>query len=415
MKRSTCLILFFPFLISPVLAQPISDSIAMGAGYGQDSYYSLSQGEIAMEDNTNWDLAFDVTNQGSSIRVNSATRTELYLYSNGDTADWNSPDTSGMAAWPQLYDSDTSWSLGAFEATLNGTDPFDIGWGIYNPISHVVKGDSIYLVKVASGWKKLWIQTLLNGSYNFRYANIDGSDDRTASLKKADFADKNFGYYSLADHQQVDREPEKQSYDLIFTRYMTQVAPGLYYSVTGVLQNMGVTAAKVHPVNDPEYYTDHSAHTLSTSINTIGYDWKRFDNTTFEYIIEDSLLYFVKDTEGSIWKMIFSGFGGSANGKMYFQKELVLRTGLKENFKAEELQIFPNPSTAGQVNIIHPFEGENAELQIYDLAGKMQSSTRIAGADWAALQISTHGLRPGIYLVSLRSRGHVFTQKLFIK
>ena len=56
-----------------------------------------------------------------------------------------------------MYNSEISWYDGAFEN--NSLGPPDYGWGVYNMINHNVTGDSLYIIKTISNWKKIWIQS----------------------------------------------------------------------------------------------------------------------------------------------------------------------------------------------------------------------------------------------------------------
>ena len=64
----------------------------------------------------------------------------------GDMNAWDAVDTSQMAGWPALYNSDTTWLNGAFDR--NATGHPDYGWGVYNSQTHDVIGDSIFIIKL---------------------------------------------------------------------------------------------------------------------------------------------------------------------------------------------------------------------------------------------------------------------------
>ena len=65
-----------------------SESVFLQAGYANQSYYHLDNGEVSNVDNNNWDLAFDASGYGSAIRINGMTGTKLFVYSNGDASNW---------------------------------------------------------------------------------------------------------------------------------------------------------------------------------------------------------------------------------------------------------------------------------------------------------------------------------------
>lgn len=397
--------------------QSIIDSISLGQGYAHQAYYSLSDGEVSNVDNTNWDIAFDMSGFGSTLRRNGSQGVEVYVYPNQDSSGWGSQlDTTGISGWRQLYDSDTSWANGAFSSTANSGDPFDLGWGVYNPTTHHVNGDSIFLVKLANGTlKQLHLIKLASSEYTFRHANLDGSNPVNSSISKSDYTGKNFVYYSLGNDQVIDREPANDTWDLVFSGYVGEVFPGTWYGVTGVLQNVGVTAAKAHPVNDPGTYVDYAAHILQSEMNTIGYDWKTFDLVTYSYLIEDSLAYFVQDLDGSIWRVVCTGFSGSTSGNFYFEKELITTVDIEAAAVAKTFGMYPNPVPNAEVTLTFELAEGEADLAIFDLNGTVVRSQKLVGHGFQKKTISLNGLAKGIYMVSLSARGAKIHRKLIIQ
>ena len=228
-------------------AQATTDTVSLGTGYTNQLWYSLPNNEQGTAPKNNWDLMFDVSGFGSSIHINSITGTQLWRYTAADTSGWPTLDTAGIDGWTPLYNSDTSWIFGAFDKGMVFSNPNDLGWGVYNSITHIVTGDSLYVIKLASGaYKKLWIQSLASGNYNFKYANIDGSSQQSGTIVKSAYSGKNFAYFSLQSNMALDREPASANWDLLFTQY-TAFIPSPY-TVAGVLLNVGVTAAQANGI-----------------------------------------------------------------------------------------------------------------------------------------------------------------------
>src|SRR5689334_3355606 len=147
-------------------AQQIYDVVSISPGYTNQSFYSLSNGEIANELNTDWDLAFQISGFQATILVNSKNNIRLFK-SGKDVNDWSSitaNDTVGVLnSGNELFNQDTSWWAGAFNMTNDVANQFDLGWGVYDFATHVVTGDSLFYIKLSSGVvKKLWIQSLQN-------------------------------------------------------------------------------------------------------------------------------------------------------------------------------------------------------------------------------------------------------------
>lgn len=395
-------------------AQVVIDTVSVGAGYANQVWYSLPNDNQGSAPKNNWDLAFDCGGQGGAIHINSITGTTLWGYPKGDTSAWATVDTSGIKTWMTRWNSDTSWSEGAFNR-YPSADPYDMDWGIYSMITHYVTGDSLYIIKLASGtYKKLWIVQLANGIYSFRYANLDGTSDTPAQIVKSTYIGKNFAYYSIQNNAALDREPLSANWDLVFTQY-TAFIPSAY-TVSGILHNKGVTTAQAEPVNTPATYANYGAHTFNTVINEIGYDWKTY---TTSYVIDDSLVYFVKRSNGDIWKIIPTGFGGGSTGNFIFSKELLFGTGISESGNLiANMAVYPNPSSGGNTNIIYSFENpvSSAVMNIHDLSGRNIFSGVLNPASGLHTQkFNTAGLNPGMYVISIEFEGKTVQQKLIIQ
>lgn len=393
-------------------AQQVTDTVSLSAGYANQKWYSLQNDEQGTAPKTNWDIAFECAQYGTSILTNSPTGTRLWVAATTDTSQWATLDTTGMAAtWPAKYNSDTSWYLGAFSQPQ--TNQFDLGWGIYNPITHFVDGDSLYVIKLAnSTYRKIWIKQLASGTFTFRYATLDNSFDTTVSLVKSDFAGDLFAYYSLQNNAEADREPDAATWDLSFQQY-TAFLP-TPYGVTGVLHNNGVLVAQAYPVDvNTAQWTDYA---YTTPINEIGYDWKTLNMQTFLYDIADSTVYFVQDMNGNIWKVIFTGFGGSANGNFIFTKEQVGTSSIANNGQTQSFGMYPNPASQQNVTIITSLGASNeGVITATNANGALICSENIQGAGLVQKQINTEGWAPGMYFISVISDGAVLTQKLIVQ
>ena len=389
-------------------------TVSTAPGSADQVWFKLQDGTSTTHALAEWDLAFEI-NGGftAGVLANTAKGLELYQapYAVGE---WSAVDTNGMATgWTPLHNSETDWSIGALGQGLSGE--YDLGWGQYNMITHVVVGDSIYVVRLSSGaWKKLRIDALAGGVYSFTFANLDGSAEQTGSVNKADHAGKNFVYWSLESNALIDREPASADWDLLFTRYITNI--GMWYGVTGVLQNKGVQVVQVNGLPPAEVGYDF-AEPFAPEINTIGYDWKVFDMGTFTYVIDDSLTYFVKDVPGNIWKVVFTAFGGSATGDISFSRELVSAVGVQENAAGSEgIIVFPNPVTDGRAQFVVDATAAEGVLSIVDLGGHMVKEVRTGGFSGLSQRfIDVSGLPQGLYTVRLALGGSLLTTRLVIQ
>ncbi len=404
--------LFFVLLISLHLSAQtvINDSVSIGAGYANQTFYSIAKGTVLSIDNTDWDLAFHTDNREVAIFINSKKDVKLYLASN-DTSKWNSLDTANRTT-KQYHNSDSSWSFGAFnrEAPAGG---FDYGWGTYNATTHEIYASKIYFINYGVNlWKKIIISKHdANYTYHFRYANLDGSNEISVVLKKSPYANKNFVYYSLTNNTIITREPDFTTYDLIFHQFEQEIP--YTYKVTGAQQNRNVKAKKVYPVSDVNAATVGTT-LLSKNITSVGSDWKTFDPGTNKWTIEDSTVYFIQDVTGAkIWKLVFTGFGGSSNGKMYFNKT-AYASGINAS-SLTTLGIYPNPAHNNTTINFYIGCAQNVKMSVKDLTGKEVSSQEInSTAGFNAFILNTSSIVSGTYFVTIQSLEGIATQKLII-
>ncbi|HNC33041.1 MAG TPA: hypothetical protein PLZ26_02915, partial [Bacteroidia bacterium] len=269
----------------------VSETVTINPGYTNQTFYSMANATVSTIDNTDWDLAFQISGFEAAILINSKNNVKLFK-ANKDASEWatmTAADTTGMY-YSELLNNEAHMFNGAFNTTADTSNMFDLGWGEYDLGSHAVLGDSIYFIRLNNNAvKKIWIESLINATYNFRIADLDGSNEIQRSLQKLSYPAKNFGYYSIANDQFLDREPTKDSWDLCFQQYVDHF---INYKVTGVLTNDSVQSVKAYPVNDVTTATD-AGYGYSFDNNLIGYDWKSFNGSTF--VIEDSVAYFVID------------------------------------------------------------------------------------------------------------------------
>ena len=160
----------------------------------------------------------------------------------------------------------------------DNNNSLDYGWGVYSMITHKVVEIQFLLLKLLMETGKSYGFRKVLGDYKIRFANLDGSNDYSEIINASTYDDKHFVYYSLENQSVLDREPNKNNWDLTFTKYITDYPfQGTFvpYSVT-VLSNIGVEVARAENITSPTSYTDYNNHTFN-EINTIGFNWKNFD------------------------------------------------------------------------------------------------------------------------------------------
>lgn len=385
----------------------VTDTVSTGLGYANEVYYSLENDEVKTIERNNWDLAFDAGGYGSSILTNGANGVELYLYQNGDTSNWDNIDTAGLSTWPILYNADSTWSEGA--VTRRGADY--AGWGNYSFITHHVIADSLFIIKTSNGdFKKLWVDRLASGSYYFKYDDILGGNEVLDTIVKSNYTGKNFGYYSIDADQEVDREPTSESWDIVFTKFVTN---SINYGVTGILANNGVEIMKVSGLSTIDATEQDGVY--STNISTIGWDWKSYDYMSGTYTIEEDLTFFVKTAQGDVWKLILTGFGGSANGNYMFSKEKVFSVGT-EDVQLSQVATYPNP-VSDELNVVfNQTLQEELVINIYSVSGVIvstQSFQSNSGVNTISFNVS--GLASGLYLVNIAGQETSIQTNILVK
>jgi hypothetical protein len=390
-------------------------TVSTAAGNAQQTYYSLQNGVVGSHALAAWDLAFELTGITGSIRVNTAKGIRVYK-APFTIAQWDQLDTTGLAsAWPQQHNSETDWSSGALNQGLT-SNPFDLGWGIYNMATHNVIGDSCFVLKLADGtWRKLRIDNYLSATnaFNFTWANLDGSGQQSASLVRSDFPGKNFGYFSFASGTTLDLEPPSAEWDLLFTKYMAFVPfpqPSMY-PVAGVLQNRNREARRVNGVTPA--YSDWSSGPFTLAINTIGYDWKTFNQAAMQWEYATDRVHFVKDAAGNVYRLVFTAYGGSATGEMTFEQTLMSSTGMEEQQRAQAV-VFPNPVVGGQAWLQLELPAGGATVIMADAAGRELAAHALAGSGPVLQPIDVGGWAPGLYVVRVQAGGGILATARFI-
>lgn len=409
--KSIFTLLFSLLLITTAISQTPVD-VVTGENYADEVYYNFENDVLKTVSRSSWDIAFNTSQMSVSVLANNGSGVMVYTWTNGKIDDWETADTTGMVLTP-MYNSIEDWEYGALNANTEAGNAFDYGWGTYNMATHNISGDSIFIIQLASGdYKKFAIEqkNAIQNVWTFKYADLDGQNDTTITLDANDFSSQSFIHFSIENNAVVEQEPAER-WQLLFTRYFDYNIP---YYVTGVLANSGVKIQQVNGVSQIDF-EDYEISMANDTISEIGSDWKSFSMATFQYEIASDVVYFVQDTAGidnSIWKLYFTGFGGSSTGTYSFNKIKMGATGIK-NISERNLTVYPNPASQ-EINVIHDFSG-TTEITIYNISGqpviKTQNSESI-GLNKNLLNISS--LATGMYSLHVRSGNDVKTVK-FLK
>lgn len=395
------------------------DTISIGAGYTQQVWYKLETDVETKKSNLDWDLAFSTRVQRDAA-INTNPFATLYKAIAPASA-WSTLKVDTLTLVPQ-NGIDTSWSVGTFN--ISGNNVFDYGWGGYNFATHHVNGDSIYVLKtVAGAWKKIIIDRLsYDTTYTFRYADLNGANEVSASLNKGAFAGKNFGYYSITTNSKLDREPLIKDWDIVAGRYYGQTPDPstgqlVSYPLTGILHNDGVKVAKV--VKRDTSSDVYENLNYNPRINVIGYDWKTFDLATNQWKVADSTAYFIRTPIGKIYKIAFTKFGGSSTGNIIFTREVVKATSVQDVKNGTAvLAVYPNPASDGNITLVYDVDknAQRVDIQLFNISGQSVYAQKQAYTEGLQqLTLPSLNLNAGIYFAQIRWNGRVMTQKVIVK
>jgi len=183
------------------------------------------------------------------------------------------------------------------------------------------------------------------------------------------------------------------------------------YIVTGATSNVNREANKYYPV--AEGYSDWGVKAFETNKNTIGYDWKEFDMTTFSYVIKDSIAFFVKNDIDDVYKLTFSFWEGSSTGKFGLNKEILSLSGLQDNDNYENnVLIYPNPASS-VLHIVRKGSINVTKISICDISGRIVYTSK-HGETVNNTKVNTNEFGEGLYFVTVFSGGKTETIKLVI-
>jgi hypothetical protein len=159
----------------------------------------------------------------------------------------------------------------------------------------------------------------------------------------------------------------------------------------------------------------------SEAINTIGYNWKSLNYTTYTYEIDSNLKFYVKDKDEKIYKLYFTEFVGSQTGNLAFNFEDVTQTlGIEEVGENIAFGIYPNPVRSDKkINIIFDVNKVNKnenKIEIYNLSGQKVLATSITNSlGFYNKEINLSSLNSGIYMLKFTSGNYQKTKKIVIQ
>lgn len=282
-----------------------SDVVSIGTNYSLQVYYDLeTQSIVKSNERGIWDIAFDCRDNGNNIIINNAKFTQVYH--------------TGVFDFDQMIENPAPETPWKWDNPNGNLDETAIGnWTVAG--SENESKNEIYLIDrgyspegEVLGYKKLQINSLINGEYQFKIADLDGSNLVEKSVIKD--SEYNFIFINLDDGLSIEIEPKKEDWDLMFSSY-THVyedfedGEDLGYLVTGILLNRYNTqSANDSIIGFDNINIDNTLDiNLVSDINNIGFDWKFYNFDTGQFEIVDNT-YVIKDSHGLYYKLRFIDF-----------------------------------------------------------------------------------------------------------
>jgi len=409
----TALILVFSAHQGSTSAQEIiNDVVTMGPGNIDMIFYSLEDGASASLDQTSWDISFDTYSlQSATIRINGAQGCQLFLLGALDT--WDNAATVNVEELEVLYNDPTDWGLGAYSSTGDGM--FDMGWGVYDVVTHIVTGEKVFILQLPSGeLKKTKIVSLANDVYIFVHANLDGTEETEVLVDKTNYTNKNSVYYSFQSDEILDLEPDLDDWDIVFCKYVQDLGDEFYYPVTGCLNNRNTTSQKMDGLNDQFSDGTFSLELMSEATNSIGYDWKSYDQNAGLYELFDDRCYFVTTADESVWRLVFTSYGGSDTGEIGMglileQASVISVNNFSGSPASYRVNIYPNPASGnGNLSIDVSFPGAYY-VTMYNSLGAIVSQLHDEN-----IVLKLNNLQPGLYVVEIHNSTTSVRKQLII-
>lgn len=268
-----------------------TSQVVIGADYANQIYYDLETNSIIRKNNREvWDLAFEAGENGFHVLLNESkvmaaaisSQTDITVLTSDNGLSYTWDFHTGNLDSTALKD----WQSGKVYA-------IDLGTG---------------LTGLNLGKAKLKVLSVNESEYQIQFAALASTSFQTYTIPKS--ATAGFTYFSMANGGAViDLEPNKETWDLLFTNYCHVFDEHTPYSVVGILSNR--YGVKVQEVTIPFAALKHSdivEANFEDRINVIGYDWKTYDFDNGNYIISSNRVFVVKTINGRYFKMRFIDF-----------------------------------------------------------------------------------------------------------
>jgi hypothetical protein len=287
-----------PYIL-PSAGSAVQQQLVLGENYDKMVYYNVNTRQFLVRELADWDLAFEDGDNGLHVVMNGGKYMRMHVTGETDfAAPYTVDPKNGLIDNPN-GDLDST-AVGNWWSTADGVSKNTL-YFIDPNINNTTDKDRFIRFQILSADKT---------GYNIRLG-----DNNNANPAKDYFIPKNskynFSYFNLTTGEvKEDLEPEKGTWDIVFTRYTSMVEnQGAFqpYCLTGVLLNRnGVEAWKETDKTFEQIDINYAMSVkLGTNIETIGWDWKSYNQTSGRYTVNPSITYIIKSNSGLFYKMRF--------------------------------------------------------------------------------------------------------------
>lgn len=269
-------------------------------------YYSLADSMIVKSVSSNdWSIAFNsVPNSDRKVIMNYALGKSCNGFTKNDT-NWSALITENDYMNHSLKFSN-HYDTFANLISNQGVDLHHVYYLNYN---------------IYDTYKKFQVLSISSSSVTFRYANIDGSNEKTITVPIN--TSSNFTYFSFKSHQVVNIEPaNKTSWDIEFTRYTTLVTEfnsTIMYTVTGAILNpyKNIQTKELEGVNLEDINSNQlKNYTYSSYLGNIGYNWKQFSSGSQDGFYSIPKKSYIIKANSESYGIQFTEYSKIVNGRL---------------------------------------------------------------------------------------------------
>ncbi len=281
-----------------------------GIDYQYQIYFDLSSGkEKGRHRRDAWDLGFSTDPNNPNIFCNPA-----LIMAVASTASNNFSQTFN----PNDYDFNHERVERMWRKSWIGDD---LQAGLDGPSQVYLLDLGLDLNSRPRGYRKLQILECSDGNYHLQVAQLNGAGLQDFWINR--ISGPNNLYLNLARVDSVlQLEPESETWDLFFSRYMELLWDGedsIEYSVSGVLLNPSGSEAYLDTVSKIDYArisaTDVMEQLYTQKTDAIGYNWKYFSLDEGAFRLQPNWVYFIRDKSQQEYRFRFRGFYNAEGAK----------------------------------------------------------------------------------------------------